>query len=50
MNLLIAGLIDRFNFHFQNAKPDDFEPDSDHFMIGTKGKSFLNATVSVLEE
>ncbi|KAI1113889.1 cytochrome P450 [Nemania sp. NC0429] len=47
MNLLMAGLIDRFDFDFQNAKPDDFEPDSDQFTIGTKGKGVLNATVSV---
>ncbi|KAI1170436.1 trichodiene oxygenase [Nemania sp. FL0916] len=40
--------LDRFEFHFHNAQSDDFEPDSDQFTIGTKGKGILNATVSVL--
>ncbi|KAI1495963.1 cytochrome P450 [Biscogniauxia marginata] len=47
MYLLVAGLVDRFDFRYLNARADDFECDSDQFAIGTKGKSVLEATVSL---
>ncbi|KAI1121324.1 trichodiene oxygenase [Nemania abortiva] len=45
--VLLAGLVDRFDFQYVNAKPEDFECNSDQFAIGTKGKGVLEATVSV---
>lgn len=46
MYLLIAGLVDRFDFRYLNARAGDFECDSDQFAIGTRGKGVLNAIVS----
>ncbi|RYP40757.1 hypothetical protein DL767_001475 [Monosporascus sp. MG133] len=46
MNLLVAGLVDRFDFQFLDARAEDFECDSDQFALGTRGKGVLNATVS----
>ncbi|KAI1827638.1 cytochrome P450 [Xylaria intraflava] len=47
MNLLVAGLVTRFDFRFPTARADDFECISDQFVVGTKGKGVLDATVSV---
>lgn len=47
MYLLIAGLADRFDFRYSNARAEDFECNSDQFAIGTKGKRALEATVSL---
>ncbi|KAK8046184.1 cytochrome P450 [Apiospora saccharicola] len=45
MNVLMAGLVDRFDFQFRDARAEDFESDSDQFALGTRGKGVLNATV-----
>ncbi|KAI0428311.1 cytochrome P450 [Xylaria sp. FL1042] len=47
MYLLVAGLVDRFDFQYPNARAGDFECNSDQFAIGTKGKGVLEATASV---
>ncbi len=47
MYLLIAGLVDRFDFPDLYARAEDFECNSDHFAIGAKGKGVLEVTVSV---
>lgn len=48
--LLLAGLVDRFDFDYINAQAEDFECNSDQFAIGTKGKGVLKATVTVRDE
>ncbi|KAI1441145.1 cytochrome P450 [Annulohypoxylon stygium] len=47
MYLLVANLVDRFDFGYLNARAKDFECDSDQFAIGTRGKGVLEATVSL---
>lgn len=47
MNLLMAGIVDRFDFQFLGAQAEDFESDSDQFASGTRGKGVLNATVKL---
>lgn len=41
----LAALVQRFDFEFIGAKAEDFECDSDQFVIGTKGKGVLKAHV-----
>ncbi|GAW17294.1 hypothetical protein ANO14919_067490 [Xylariales sp. No.14919] len=48
--LLVAGLVDRFDFRYPDARAEDFEITSDQFAIGTKGKGVLKATVSLRNE
>ncbi|XDG06281.1 hypothetical protein ABKA04_005896 [Annulohypoxylon sp. FPYF3050] len=47
MYLLVANLVDRYDFRYLNAQAEDFECDSDQFAIGTSGKGVLKATVSL---
>ncbi|KAI1318870.1 cytochrome P450 [Xylariaceae sp. FL0255] len=47
MYLIIATLINRFDFKYPDATAEDFLAASDQFAIGTKGKGNLNAVVSV---
>jgi hypothetical protein len=46
MYLIIAALVQRFDFRFVGASAKDFEPDSDEFIIGTKGKGVLMTFVT----
>ncbi|KAF4462954.1 cytochrome P450 [Fusarium albosuccineum] len=48
--LVISTLVQRFDFHFPEAKAEDFEPVADHFAVGTRGKGVLKATVSLRRE
>lgn len=50
MYLVLAALVQHFSFQFEGAKAEDFECDSDQFVIGTKGKGLLEAHVSIREE
>lgn len=43
--LALAALVQRFTFDFMGAKAEDFECESDQFVIGTKGKGVLKAHV-----
>ena len=36
--MTLAMLVSRFDFDFVGTGPEDVEPDSDQFIIGTKGK------------
>lgn len=47
MYLRIAGLVDRFDFRYLNARAEDFKCNSDQFAIGRQGKSVLEVTVSL---
>ncbi|ROV86947.1 hypothetical protein VMCG_10772 [Cytospora schulzeri] len=49
MYLVLATLVQRFDFQFTRAKAEDFECDSDQFVIGTKGKGQLEAFVKLCE-
>lgn len=49
MYLALAALAQRFNFQFTDAKAEDFECDSDQFVIGTKGKGLLEGYVKTRE-
>ncbi|KAF7889348.1 uncharacterized protein EAF01_010841 [Botrytis porri] len=46
MYLLLAALVQRFDFQFEGATSKDFECESDQFIIGTSGKGVLNAVVA----
>lgn len=46
MYLVLAALVQRFNFEFKNINEKDFECDSDQFIIGTPSKGVLNALVT----
>jgi hypothetical protein len=46
MYLVLAALVQRFDFQFMGASAEDFECESDQFIIGTKGKAVLQAFVS----
>lgn len=48
--LALAALIQRFNFEFIGTKAEDFECNSDQFVIGTKGKGVLKAHVRLRGE
>lgn len=41
----LAALVQSFTFEFVGAKAEDFECDSDQFVIGTNGKGVLKAHV-----
>jgi hypothetical protein len=43
MYLVVSALAQRFNFDFHGLAADHFEPESDQFIIGTKGKAVLVA-------
>lgn len=47
---VIAALVQTFDFEFTTARAEDFECVSDQFVIGTKGRGFLEAVVKVYEE
>jgi len=47
MYLVLSNLVQRFSFQFKGAKAEDFEPDSDQFVIGTKSKGHLEAHVNI---
>ncbi|KAI1394475.1 trichodiene oxygenase [Hypoxylon trugodes] len=42
MYLIVATLVQRYNFQFQDATAEDFECISDQFAIGTKGRGMLS--------
>ncbi|KAI0401638.1 trichodiene oxygenase [Xylaria palmicola] len=44
--IVVATLIQRFDFEFHNATPEDFLCDSDQFLIRTKSRGRLYATPS----
>lgn len=46
MYIIIAALVQRFDFRFEGASAEDFEPYSDEFIIGTRGKGVLMAFAS----
>jgi cytochrome P450 len=46
MYLIIARIVQQFNFEFPGAKAEDFEMASDRFIIFTKGEAVLNAFVT----
>ncbi|PQE06880.1 Trichodiene oxygenase protein [Rutstroemia sp. NJR-2017a BVV2] len=43
MYMLLAALVQRFNFRFEGLTSKDFECESDQFIIGTSGKGVLKA-------
>ncbi|KAI0110396.1 cytochrome P450 [Nemania sp. FL0031] len=47
MYLLVATLVDQFDFQYKNVQAEDLECNSDQFTIGTKSKGVLSATVSI---
>ncbi|KAI0899294.1 cytochrome P450 [Annulohypoxylon nitens] len=47
--LVLAALVQRFNFQFEDSKAEDFECESDQFTIGTNGKGLLKARISILK-
>jgi hypothetical protein len=46
MYLVLAALVERFNFQFEDISAEDFECNSDQFVIGTRVKGVLKALVS----
>lgn len=44
MYVLLAALVQRFDFEFHGAKAEDFLFSSDQFIIGTTGRGVLKAT------
>ncbi|KAH9906974.1 cytochrome P450 [Xylariomycetidae sp. FL2044] len=46
MYLTVAHLVQRFDFKFQGAQPEDFEMHTDAFIIGTRRGALLNCIVS----
>lgn len=49
MYLILCAFVQRFNFQFVDASAEDFECDSDQFIIGTKGRGVLKAFVTSRE-
>ena len=45
--LAISGLVFNFDFQFPGASAEDFKCESDQFVLGTKGKTVLNALAKV---
>ncbi|KAI1325095.1 trichodiene oxygenase [Xylariaceae sp. FL0255] len=45
--LVVAALVQQFDVTFINAKAEDFECVSDQFVIGTRGKGVLEATIQL---
>lgn len=37
--MTLAMLVSRFDFEFVGTRPEDVDPDSDQFIIGTKSKN-----------
>lgn len=50
MYLALATLVQRFTFDFVGAKAEDFQCESDQFVIGTKGRGVLKAHVRLRQE
>jgi hypothetical protein len=46
MYLVLPALVERFNFRFEGVSAEDFECNSDQFVIGTRGKGVLKALVT----
>lgn len=46
MYLVLAALVQCFDFQFKGISGEDFECKSDQFIIGTKGKGVLKALVT----
>ncbi len=46
MYLILAALVQKFDFRFDGVDPDHFEVESDQFIIMTKGKGSLKASVA----
>ncbi|KAF7950152.1 hypothetical protein EAE96_007447 [Botrytis aclada] len=44
--MLLAALVQRFDFQFEGVTSKNFECESDQFIIGTSGKGVLNAVVT----
>ncbi|KAK3329992.1 cytochrome P450 [Apodospora peruviana] len=44
--LSVSALVKQFDFDFEGLTPDHLEFESDQFIIGTKGKAVLEATVT----
>jgi hypothetical protein len=49
MYLILAALVEHFDFQFQGAKAEAFECVNDLIAIGTRGKDLLEANVSIRE-
>jgi hypothetical protein len=49
MYLCIAAIVVQFDFRFERATAQDFECDSDQFIVGTRGKGVLDAVASIRE-
>ncbi|KAF7336640.1 Cytochrome P450 [Mycena venus] len=49
MYLVVAALVQRFNFEFEDVTAEDFECVSDQFVIGTRGQSILRALVTAYQ-
>lgn len=47
MYLVMAALVQKFDFDFRGLTADHFEVMSDQFIINTKGKAVLEALVSL---
>ncbi|KAI1329342.1 cytochrome P450 [Xylariaceae sp. FL0255] len=47
MYLIVAALVNCFDFQYINVQAEDLECNSDQFAIGTKSKGVLNATASM---
>lgn len=45
MYLVLAPLVQRFDFQFEGTSAEGFECESDQFIIGTKTRGVLNAFV-----
>jgi hypothetical protein len=45
MYLVLAAFVQRFDFQFPRTSAKDFVCESDQFIIGTRGKSHLDAIV-----
>ena len=50
MYMVLAALVQRFDFQFEGAKAEDFECTSDQFIIGTSGKGVIKATVTAVRD
>lgn len=46
MYLVLATLVQKFDFEFRDASAEDFEWGWDDFTIGTKSQGVLNASVT----
>jgi len=47
MYMVVSALVQKFNFDFSRVPADHFVFESDQFIIGTKGKAVLEATVTL---